>query len=80
MSQKEKLIAKARRAPEGLRYSELVKLANLFGFIQVRQAGSHCIFSRGPGYRKFNFQDFHGMAKPFQVKQFLGYLEELKWL
>lgn len=80
MSQQEKLIEKARNNPGGLSFSELARLAEYFGYGQVRQRGSHRIFSRGAGSRRFNFQDDHGEAKVAQVKEFVAYLEDQGWL
>lgn len=80
MSKIEKLIAKARANPGTLKFSELVKIADHFGYEQVRQSGSHRIFSKGYGFRRFNFQDFNGKAKIVQVKEFTGYLKEMGWI
>jgi hypothetical protein len=80
VSKIEKLIAKALANPGALKFTELVKVANHFGYEQVRQAGSHRIFSKGQGYRRFNFQDFNGEAKIVQVKDLTGYLKEMGWI
>ena len=80
MSRIEKLIIKARNNPGGLKFSELEKLAEFFGYRQTRQSGSHRIFSRGPGFKRFNFQKINGKAKIAQVKEFLGYLIDMNWI
>ncbi len=80
MSRIEKLITKARANPGGLKFSELEKLAEYFGYRQTRQSGSHRIFSRGKGFRRFNFQEIKGEAKIAQVKEFVSYLEDMNWI
>lgn len=80
MSRIDKLISKARNNPRGLKFSELKRLAEYCGYRQTRQSGSHRIFSKGRGFRRFNFQEIHGEAKVAQVKEFLSYIEELDWI
>lgn len=79
MSRTEKLVEKAGRNPGSLTFSELVRLADMFGFHQVRQRGSHRIFKR-PGHPYFNFQESGGMAKVAQVRQLLDYARTQGWL
>lgn len=66
-----KLLDKARRSPAGLRFSELCKLAEAFGFVFQRQKGSHKIYSNDRIRQMMNFQDDHGRAKAYQVRQLL---------
>lgn len=66
-----KLLDKARRSPAGLRFSELCKLAEAFGFVFQRQKGSHKIYSNDHIRQMLNFQDDHGKAKAYQVRQLL---------
>ncbi|MBI5597360.1 MAG: type II toxin-antitoxin system HicA family toxin [Elusimicrobia bacterium] len=68
----EKLLDKARRNPAGLRFSELCKLAEAFGFALQRQKGSHRIFTLDRLREIMNFQDDSGKAKAYQVRQLLG--------
>ncbi|MBK7672984.1 MAG: type II toxin-antitoxin system HicA family toxin [bacterium] len=79
MSRADKLIERACRHPGSLTFGELVRLAGLFGFHQVRQRGSHRIFKR-PGHPYFNFQESGGMAKIAQVRQLLDYAHAQGWL
>jgi predicted RNA binding protein YcfA (HicA-like mRNA interferase family) len=70
-----KLLEKALRNPQGLRFDEAKKLAKAFGFRLDRIKGSHHIFNR-PGIQEFlNLQDCGGKAKPYQVKQLLKLVE-----
>lgn len=77
MADCEKLLKKARRSPAGLRFAELCRLAECFGFEFSRQRGSHVIYKR-PGHRTLmNFQDVKGKAKPVQVRNLLDALRDL---
>lgn len=79
MSRANKLVEKACSNPGSLTFAELVRLAGLFGFHQVRQRGSHRIFKRA-GHPYFNFQESGGMAKVAQVRQLLDYARTQGWL
>lgn len=66
-----KLLARARGNPAGLRFSELCRLAEAFGFVFQRQKGSHRIYAHEPLREIMNFQEDAGMAKAYQVRQLL---------
>lgn len=73
---KQKLLRKALTAPNNLRFSEMVNLAEAFGFRLSRTSGSHHIFAH-PGVRELvNFQEVRGKAKPYQIGQFLQLVEK----
>lgn len=73
---KEKLLRKALTTPKNLRFSEMVNLAEAFGFRLSRTSGSHNIFAH-PGVRELvNLQAVKGKAKPYQVGQFLQLVEQ----
>ncbi len=78
MSKCDKLLKKAQNSPSSLRFEELCQLAECHGFIFKGQIGtSHRKYQR-PGYKSImNFQDDHGKAKDYQVKQLLVAIEEL---
>ncbi|MBI5245103.1 MAG: type II toxin-antitoxin system HicA family toxin [Elusimicrobia bacterium] len=67
----EKLLQKARSNPAGLRFVGLCRLAQALGFVFQRQKGSHRIFAHDGTRQIMNFQNGHGMAKAYQVKQLL---------
>ena len=72
----EKLLRKALTTPKNLRFSEMVNLAEAFGFRLSRTSGSHHIFAR-PGVTELvNLQEVKGKAKPYQVAQFLQLVEK----
>ncbi len=77
MSKCDKLLKKAKNAATSLRYAELCHLAECYGFVLDRQAGSHAIYKRANYQRAMNFQDDGGKAKPYQVRQLIAALQEL---
>ena len=75
MSRYEKLLAKAKRNPEGLSFSEFQNLMTQCGWIKDRQRGSHQIWCSPEG-EKLSIQTRNGMAKGYQIRQFLGFVKE----
>ncbi len=76
MSKLEKLLEKARATPQNIRFTELCRLAEQFGFSLKGGKGSHRVYSKEGVTDILTFQDVNGMAKPYQVKQFLKVIEE----
>lgn len=58
-----------------LRFSDLVTVAEAFGFRLDRVSGSHHIFTHPAIPELLNLQNMKGKAKPYQVRQFLALLE-----
>jgi hypothetical protein len=77
MAKCEQLLDKALGNPKGMRYVELTALAECYDFEFRRQRGSHAIYTRKGLMRPMNFQDWNGMAKPYQIRQLLDALREL---
>lgn len=81
MNKCQKLLQKARRSPSSLRFDELCRLAECYGWVFVRQNGSHRLYENvrlTPEEGRFmNFQSDNGKAKPYQVKQLLNAIENL---
>jgi hypothetical protein len=75
MPKARELLQKAIRSPASLRFGEMVCLVKAFGFREARQQGSHHIFIRPDVKELLNVQDVHGVAKPYQVRQFLKLVE-----
>lgn len=72
MTRREKLLEKARNNPRGLRFSELTRLAESYGFYLDRQGGSHAVYKhKGLGVSIPLQPDKNGKAKGYQVKQLL---------
>ncbi len=81
MDKCQKLLQKARRSPQNLRFDELCRLAECYGWVLIRQSGSHRLYENvrlAPEDRRMmNFQSDNGKAKPYQVKQLLTAIENL---
>ncbi len=72
-----RLYARVRRNPANVRFTQIVRLAEEVGFVEVRVSGSHHIF-RHRDYRGVlvNLQNQGGEAKPYQVRQLVALVEE----
>jgi hypothetical protein len=85
MAKREKLREKAQNCPHNLRFSEICKLAESYGWIFERQEGTshsiylHPLLGSTPG-AMMNFQDKNGKAKSYQVKQLLIAIEIIEAL
>jgi hypothetical protein len=76
MASARKLYIKALNSPANLRFAELVRLAEAFGFVLVRQEGSHRVL-RHPIVRELlNLQPDNGKAEAYQVRELLGYVKD----
>ncbi len=53
----------------------MVRLVEAFGFRRAWQRGSHHIFVYRDVSELVNIQDVNGVAKPYQVRQFLTLVE-----
>ena len=71
-----RLLKKAISNPDNIRFSEIIGLAEAFGFKLSRVKGSHHIFIHHQTRELLNFQNVSGMAKPYQVKQLLKIVEK----
>jgi predicted RNA binding protein YcfA (HicA-like mRNA interferase family) len=70
-----KILAKVLASPGNVRFAEMQRLLDAFGFRLLRVSGSHHIYAR-PGLREqINLQDVRGKAKPYQIRQFLKLVE-----
>jgi hypothetical protein len=66
-----KLLAKARRTPQALRFEEALRLGRQLGFEKVRHVRAHRIF-RHPLLSPLNLQESRdGLAKAWQVRRML---------
>ncbi len=76
MSKVEKLFDKIRNNPRNVRFNDICKLAETFGFEYKGGRGSHKLYMKKSVNEMLNFQNVNGMAKPYQVRQFLKIIEE----
>jgi hypothetical protein len=74
----DKLLNKALSSPKNLRFREFRTLIESYGAELRNTKGSHQIYKRAeePSFT-MSIQDVGGMAKPYQVKQFIDKLLEL---
>ena len=71
MTKREKFLAKARNNPRGLSFDEFRTLLSQAGWEFEHQTGSHEVWYSPLGYR-LSIQNRAGMAKGYQVQQFLN--------
>lgn len=70
-----RLLEKALNSPRNLRFGELIRLVEAFGFHLSRVSGSHHIFIHPQVPELVNLQNVDGQAKPYQIRQFLQLVE-----
>ncbi len=78
MTQKDKLIEKARNNPAGIRFRELCLLAEHVGFLKRDGKGSHVVYEKEGVVEMLTFQERKGMAKAYQVKRLLAAIEKYR--
>ena len=79
MATMDKLLEQMGREPANVRFNDLKKVCEAY-FGEPRQDGSsHAIFKTPwPGDPRVNIQNARGKAKPYQVRQVLAAIEQLK--
>ena len=75
MSQYKKLFEKAERNPDCLSFTEFQALMSQCEWVKDRQRGSHQIWY-SPNKARISIQVRNGMAKGYQVRQFLSIIKE----
>lgn len=76
MARRDKLLDKARRNPDGLRFGDFETLMQSCDWTLDRQRGSHRIWKSPKGARLPVQEGKTGKAKGYQVRQFLTIYEE----
>jgi predicted RNA binding protein YcfA (HicA-like mRNA interferase family) len=77
MSSCDELLNKARNNPRNVRFEDLCKLAECYGYVKRKaKGGSHRVYSKPNTTQIMNFQNASGKAKPYQVRQLLKAIEE----
>jgi predicted RNA binding protein YcfA (HicA-like mRNA interferase family) len=71
-----KLLQKALASPNNLRFTDMVTLAESFGFRLSRSSGSHHLFIHPQVKELLNLQEVRGKAKSYQIGQFLKLVEK----
>jgi len=65
---------------KNLRFRELLRAAEAFGFSPKGQTGSHVKYGRVGIIELLDFQEVRGKPKPYQVDQFLDVIDKYKLL
>ncbi len=74
---KRKLYERMRRSPSNVRFADALLIAEAFGFRLRRVAGDHHILACEGVPEIVNIQpDRNGMAKPYQIRQFLKIVDD----
>ena len=71
-----KLLKKILDGTKNIHFSDMVNLAEGFGFSLDRVKGSHHIFVHSEIRELVNLQNVGGQAKPYQIRQFLKLVEK----
>jgi hypothetical protein len=79
MAQIPELADQMRENPQGVRFTDLVKVCNYY-FGNPRQKGtSHCVYKTPwVGDPRVNIQNKKGKAKPYQVRQVLAAIVKME--
>jgi len=73
------LVAQMRANPKGVRFADLERVCQTFFGDPRRSGGSHQAYKMPwAGDPRVNIPDFHGEAKPYQVRQVLTAIDRLK--
>lgn len=70
----EKLLVGSRN----VRFEDLCKVVESFGYRLDRTRGSHHIYEHVQATRPLNLQNYRGQAKPYQIRQFLRDVEDFQ--
>jgi predicted RNA binding protein YcfA (HicA-like mRNA interferase family) len=71
-----KIYEKLLVSPQNVRFADLRKVVEAFGYRLDRTKGSHHIYEHPDATRPLNLQSCGGEAKPYQIRQFLRDVEE----
>jgi len=79
MSKVDDLVARMRRNPKGVRFSDLCRVCDCY-FGEARYKGSSHRIYKTPwqGDPRVNIQDHEGMAKTYQARQVLKAIDRLE--
>ena len=79
MSDIEYILARIKRNPRNVRFSDLCKVCDHYFGLPRQKGSSHRIYrTPWPGDPRINIQNEKGIAKAYQVRQVLKAIERLK--
>lgn len=74
---RKKLYGQFKQSRNNVNFTDLCALAEMCGFTFDRQNGtSHKVYRHNKHPKIMNFQELHGEAKPYQVKQLMDFIDE----
>jgi hypothetical protein len=73
---KKEIYQKLKRAPANIRFEDINKMAESFGFSFRGGKGSHRVFVKNGIKEILDFQNVRGMVKPYQVRQFIKIIDK----
>ena len=73
---RQKILKKILGGSKNIRFGDMVRLVEGFGFELSRTEGSHHIFFRPDIPELVNLQNVKGQAKIYQIRQFLKLVEK----
>lgn len=76
MGRWEDLYESVKNNPKDVRFSDLCKVVEQFGFAVKGRKGSHIVYAKKGVFEILNFQEVGGKGKPYQVRQFLKIVEK----
>jgi hypothetical protein len=80
IARKKEIYERFKQNPKNIRFDDLCKSAEIFGFSFKGGKGSHRIYIKNGIREMLNFQNVKGKAKPYQVKQFLNIVDKYRLL
>jgi len=80
MTKKKDIYQRLKNNPKNVRFEELCKAAEIFGFKFRGGKGSHRVYVREGIKEILNFQNVKGKAKPYQVRQLLKVIDKYNLL
>jgi hypothetical protein len=73
---KKKFFKQILNSKKNVKFNDFTSLAESFGFTLDRTDGSHHIYKHKKVAELLNLQNVNGEAKPYQIKQFLNFVEK----
>ncbi len=80
MTDRSRLLEFLKKNPKSIRFNKLCNIAEKFGFKFQEGRGSHRIYVKKGIKEILNFQNVHGKAKPYQVRQLIKVIEKYNLL
>lgn len=76
MTRREKLLARIRNNPRGVRFEEACNAAEAIGFARAGGRGSHVVYARTGEPVILNFQNRGGNVPPYQARRLIEMMDK----